>query len=224
MAKIETDKSNFNEVNATKQPSENAQQYIPSNDIANLTFWIEHASYTYCHTKTILPVRLLPKFSKRPAVKGGSKTCPCKTKRYMEPKVSDIPEVLCGLMNSEICALRPLTTHNGEYVRADNGYRKKDSIFELSWSRKPVVEKIDEITDAQSRRRCINAYNYLMNETRSSYKEFVDKRDKLTNTSERFNVYDAAQNRYVECCLWPHLYPTREFCESGIDRDTSRRS
>ena len=128
------------------------------------------------------------------------------------------------MTNSKICVLRPLTIHNGEYVRADNGYRKKDSIFELSWSRKSVVEKIDEITDAQSRRRCINAYNYLMNETGSSYKKFVNKTDKLTNTSVRFNVYDAAQNRYVECCLWPHLYPTREFCESGIDGDTSRRS
>ena len=84
LAKIETDKSNFNDVNTTKQQSENAQRYIPSNDIANLTFWIEHASYTYCDKcKTILPVRLLPKFSKRPAVKEGSKTCPCKTKRYM---------------------------------------------------------------------------------------------------------------------------------------------
>ena len=70
------------------QQSKNAQRYIPSNDIANLTFWIEHASYTYCDKcKTILPVRLLPKFSKRPAIKEGSKTCPCKTTRYMEPKV-----------------------------------------------------------------------------------------------------------------------------------------
>ena len=184
LAKIETDKLSFNEVNATKQQSENAQRYIPSNDIHNLTFWIEHASYTYCKKcNTILPSRLLPKFSKRPAVKEGSKTCPCKTKRYMQPKASDIPDVLCGLTNSEICALRPLTIHNGEYVRAENGYRKKDSIFELSWSRKSVLEKIDEIADAQSRQRCINAYNYLMNEKRSSYKKFVDKRNKLANTS-----------------------------------------
>ena len=137
LAKIETDKLFFNEVDTTKQQSENAQRYSPSNDIHNLTFWIEHASYTYSEKcNTILPLRLLPKFSKCPAVKEGSRTCPCKTKRYMPPKASDIPDVLCGLTNSEICSLRPVMIHNGECVRAENGYRKKDGIFELSWSRK----------------------------------------------------------------------------------------
>ena len=224
LMKIENDKACFTEANATKQQSVNAERFIPFDDIDNLTFWIEHASYTYCNKcKVILPLRLLNKFAKRPPVKG-SKSCLCKTQRYIQPKPSDVPDILCGLTNAEICVLRPLVIHNGDYVRAENGYAKKNGIFELSWSSNAVLEKICEISDVQSRNRCMNAYNYLMNEPRSSYRQFIDKRNNLASTREKFIVYDTAQNRYVECCLWPHLYPTRQFCETGTDGETSRRS
>ncbi len=26
-----------------------------------------------------------------------------------------------------------------------------------------------------------------------------------------FSFFSSAESRYVDCCLWPHLYPTREW-------------
>lgn len=225
ISKIERDKRTFRELNSSKQQSANSERFIPQNDISNLSFWIEHASYTYCDKcKTILPLRLLPKFAKRPPIKEGSKSCKCNAQRYKQPQLTDIPDVLRDLSHAEICALRPLEVHTGDYFRAENGYRKKGGIFEVSWSTKAVFQKIEEIHDVQSRNKCLNAYNYLMNEPRSSYRNFVNKRDNVLCPKEKFNIYDSAQNRYIECCLWPNLYPTREFCETAIQGETSRRS
>ena len=116
------------------------------------------------------------------------------------------------------------TLDSGDYLRTENGYRKKDGILELSWSTKSVLEKTPTITDVQSHTKCLDAYNYLMNEPHSSYSDFVNRRDNLTSTKKKFNVYDRAQNQYVECCLWPNLYPTQELCETSISGKTSRLS
>ena len=80
------------------------------------------------------------------------------------------------------------------------------------------------MSNERSRQRCLDAYDYLMGESRSSYKKFVDMRNNVESRRGKFNVYDSKQNRYIECCLWPNLYPTREFCETGVDRETSRCS
>ena len=62
-AKTESNNSSFLEANAGKQLGENSGRFIPSNDINNLTFWIEHSSYTFCNKcMMILPLRLLPNF------------------------------------------------------------------------------------------------------------------------------------------------------------------
>ena len=218
------DKTKFLHANSNRQQSENAEPFIPSNETDNLAFWIAHGSYTYCNEcKTILPLRLLRRFGNRPKLTR-AKNCACKLGRYIQPSVEDIPVVLRNLSKAEICTLRPLTIHTGDYVRSDNGYRKKNGIFELSWSTSSVIEKINTIPDSNSRNRCLEAYAHLMNEPRSSYREFVEKRDELTNSQKKFNVYDPAESRFVECCLWPHLYPTRNWCETGLEGQSSRLS
>ena len=40
----------------------------------------------------------------------------------------DIPIVLRNLSLPEICSLQPLTIHNGDYTRMENGYRQKGGI------------------------------------------------------------------------------------------------
>ena len=54
--------------------------------------------------------------------------------------------------------------------------------------------------------------------------EFLEKRDELTDSQKKFNVYDTTESRFVECCLWPHLYPTRNWCETGLEGQSSRLS
>ena len=151
-----------------------------------------------------------------------AKTCPRKQQRYIVPNANEIPPVLSNLSNAKVCTLRPLITHTGNYVRAENGYRKKDGVFQLSWSRTSVLENIAAITNLTSQNRCLEAYNYLMNEERSAYREYVEKRDHFAESQTKFNFYNAGESRYVECCLWPHLYPTRDWCETGINGQASR--
>lgn len=220
----DSEKTFFMEMNANREQHPNAERFIPSSDIRNLEFWISHGSSTFCNKcKAILPLRLMPNFHKRPLVRR-AKACTCQTNRYIMPTIDSIPNVLQNLSKAELCALRPITIHCGEYIRAENGYRKKDGMFRLSWSKTSVAEKIFAITNEESRNRCLNAYNYLMDEPRSSYRSFVEQRDRLGNAPPRINVYDQSENKYIECCLWPHLYPTRESCETALDGRGSRLS
>ena len=101
----------------------------------------------------------------------------------MQPKITHVPDVLLDLSHADIFDLRPSEFHNCDYFRAENGFRKKEGIFELSWS-----TIIEQIRDVQSRNKCLNAYNYLMNEPRSCYRDFVNKSDNVFCPKEKINV------------------------------------
>ena len=87
-----------------------------------------------------------------------------------------------------------------------------------------MEEKINALPDIASRQRSRAAYHHLINDSESSYKEFVMRRDDSIQHGKQFNLDDYQQRRYVECCLWPHLYPTRQWCETNVDGGRSRLS
>ena len=43
-------------------------------------------------------------------------------------------------------------------------------------------------------------------------------------SNKKFNMYDLEMSRYVENCLWPHLYPFRRWCETAVDGSADRLS
>ena len=160
------------------------------------------------------------RWTNRPIVKGKT-SCTCIQGRYFSPNADAIPNVLKNLSNSEICSLRPLTVHCGQYTRLPNDYRQKGGTFRLTWSKLSVLEQIEKLDNQPSQLRALAAYNFLMNEGESSYKDFVGQRQESLAVGRRFNVYDYQQRRYVECCLWPNLYPTREWCETPLNGNNS---
>ena len=132
----------------------------------------------------------------------------------------DIPIVLRNLSLPEICSLHPqwwLHSH-GKWLPSKRRY------FRLKWSRLSVEEKVNALPDIASRQRTRAPYHHLINDSESSYKEFVMWRHDSIEHGQQFNLYDYQQRSDVECCLWPHLYPTRQWCETNFDGGHSRLS
>ena len=191
----------------------NAEQTLGTQDAENLEFWVKHGSWTYC---SVLQTRLLARFKNKSITKPKN-GCTRQERRYPTPTNDDIPNVLRNLSLPEICSLWPLTIHNGDYTHMENDYRQKGGIFRLKWSRLSVEEKLNTLPDIASRQRTRAPYHHLINDSESSYKEFVMRRDDSIQHGQQFNLYDYQQRCYVECCLWPHLYPTRQWCETNFD-------
>ena len=222
LARQENKQRNFRRENRDMEQLPEASTSFFEKEAHDLAFWMEHSSWSYCEKcKLLCTTKLFPNFSKRPQLKV-QKTCSCANRRYVTPRYDQIPDELKNLTAEEIQALRPLDVHTGDYHRAQNGYRRKGGMFRLSWSKISVQQKIDEL-DTPSRTRCQTAYDFLMDSDESSYKVFVDKRDRQHQTT-RFNLYDYDQRQGVECCIWPHLYPFTSWCETTLDGRASRLS
>ena len=198
--------------------SSDQSRKLPGPVIAqNLRFWIEHLSWTYCNRCKLLKMqRLLPNYFKRPEIKFSS-DCTCIKNVYVNPTEDKIPDVLKGLAQNEIIVLQPFTVHIDDYVKKPKSYRQKNNLFRLTWSRKSVLEKINDLCCLQSRNRCTKVYDFLMQNELSSYKSFVQLRETAVADSNRFNVG-------IECALWPNLYPMLDFCETSLSGRDNRAS
>ena len=63
-----------------------------------------------------------------------------------------------------------------------------------------------------------------MNTPTSSYKAFINKHNEALETNETINLYDYSAIEGIECCLWPHLYPYTDLCETTLKGNESRLS
>lgn len=208
----------------TQQPSNPVQQSGSPKIEGDISFWIEYNSWTYCSSCQLLARnKLLPNFKNRPANKS-SKSCICLANRYTVPKLDEIPNELLNLTSSDVRILRPFIVHTGDYERHKTGYRVKRGMFRLSPQQTTVIDNINAITDRTTRERCLIAYNFLMNNQRSSYKRFIELRNDVVTNETRFNTYNLLQTQGIECALWPPLYPFTEWCESIISGRDSRLS
>ena len=133
----------------------NAEPYVDTEDAENLQLW---AMRGYNNSLPQLPsVKFLSRWTNRPIVKGKT-SCTCIQGRYFSPNPDAIPDVLKNLSNSEICSLRPLTVHCGQYTRLPNGYRQKSGTFRLTCCKLSVLEQIEKLDNQPSQLRALAAY------------------------------------------------------------------
>ena len=193
------------------------------NESTALEFWLIHGSWSYCkRCKQLLPQKLFPRFFNKPLMKC-TRPCTCKAERYIHPRYKDFPKELRGLTVSQIVALRPLTIHCGDYDKSPIGYRKKGGMFRVSWSNDSVERKIAAL-DETEKQKCKVAYDWLMSNNESTYKNFVNKREHAIANNCAFNFYDHNQRQGIECALWPNLYPYSNWCDSNLNGKQSRLS
>ena len=146
-------------------------------------------------------------FAKRPKVKL-VKNCTCTADRYKVPLLTDIPDLLKTLTQDDIYVPRPIEIHAGDYDRRQHEYRVKHGILRLSWSDKSVQEKINLFENRADRPRCQDAYDHLMTCNASSYSTFVQCREDYLKQGKQPNLFHFRETIGIECCLWPHLYPS----------------
>ena len=110
-----------------------------------------------------------------------------------------------------------------EKLKEVNGYRQKTAMFRVSWSDKPVNEKILDLPPSEQR-KARKAYDWLMNSTRNKYKHFVNLRAHQMSIGKQFNLYNYTKRCSIETALWPHLYPFDTWCETNLKGNETRLS
>ena len=153
----------------------------------SLSFWTEYSSWTYCAQCSSVHRRKL--FQRHANPKNKHETaCPCTQNQYVVPLFSLIPDWLKVLTFSEVCLLRPLKFHYGDYERMQHGYRQKNGMCHVTWENVTVEEALAVLQDEHSKRRCQQAYNFLINSSRSSYKAFIEKHNTALETNDKINL------------------------------------
>ena len=105
-----------------------------------------------------------------------------------------------------------------------HGYQQKNGMCHVTWKTVTVQQSLAALEDEHTRRECQQAYNLLMNTPTSLYKAFINKHNEALETNEKINLYDYSAIEGIECCLWPHLYPYTDLCETTLKGNESRLS
>ena len=131
------------------------------------------------------------------------------------PNVHDIPSPLLNLTNEALWSLRPLTLFQGPQLRGKSGFRRHAEISKLKWSPVSVATKIEAL-DEPHKQKARTAYEYLMNSTRSSYKEIIHEHEAILQNGKagQWLPHKVLLRKHIECVLWPNLYPTRSMCDT----------
>ena len=143
-----------------------------------------------------------------------TKNCICSENRYIVPLPSLIPEQLIDLSHHDVCILRPLDLHTGEYERQRFGYRQKNGKCHVTWSKLSVEGKINSMSDSKNKAKCLRAYN----------SSFVCKRQSSLSHNSKINLYEMKDIAGIECALWPNLYPFTDWCDTVHDGTDTRLS
>ena len=138
----------------------------------------------------------------------------CSTGIYV-PHAYDFPSPLLHLTREVVNALRPLTLFQGKPTWGKHGFRRHSEMTKLKWSPLSVEEKIRAL-ESPWRESAYRAFNFLMDSSRSSYRDYVQEhRDILTKgTAGQWLPHKVMLRRYLECVLWPGLYPSRAVCDT----------
>lgn len=206
------------------QSTNTSPPVIFTEDTADVKFWCQYCSWTYCKQCGSLETKkMLPSFRRRSIPKSLT-SCGCTRSCYTIPQPKEVPAALRGLNAEEIRALRPLQVFCGPYERRQHGYRVRTGAFDVRWHQTSVEERIRAIEDPASRQRTHEAYKWLITSKTCPYKRFLQMRRDGVRDPWLFEIFTHEAFKGVEAALWPHLYHHRDLCESYLQGQRSRAS
>ena len=199
------------------------QSIVFTPEAEDIQFWARFQSWTFCDgCGKLEPRKMLPAFhcgNPTPL----TKSCKCSTAVYKVPVVDDIPLILRNLTEDDLCLLRPLTIHCGDYERRFNGYRQRTGPFHVNWSDQPVHKKIGSLDNPRRRAKLTAILDFLVQKADSSYAKFNSMHLRGYRRPYLYEIYSSRDFVGVECALWPS-YPTTAMCESVLEGQTNRAS
>ena len=142
--------------------------------------------------------------------------CPACAQGLWVPQVGDYPPVLRNLCGAQVRALRPLELSQGEVLRPHRvGWQHATKPSRLRWAKKAVPRKIAELP-AEQQAAAEAAFEWLMAQ-RGKYRDVVQARDRHVGTG--WLPLGILLEPFLECALWPNLYPTTAFCDGWSPED-----
>lgn len=145
---------------------------------------------------------------------------------YYVPTVHNYPMVLMRLSPEQVNARRPLHLFQGAVQHGQYGFRRHVEISKLKWAPTSVTDKIEKLPE-EIRDHTFAAYNILMSSKVSSYRQFVQDHQEALATGDvgSFLSHTIQLKKYLECALWPNLYPTSKGSDTAIyGRHTGKKS
>ena len=149
------------------------------------------------------------------AQKNVTRRCRFCEAKHVVPAPDDVPAVLVGLRRAQLVALRPMSLRQGARIQDKGCLPRHGGQTWLYWAEQHVTEQISTLPD-DLQPRAWDAYEFLRSEPASAYDAWVRKlEEKLRggNGGRSLGALALLQP-FVECALFPDLYPFRSWCES----------
>lgn len=198
--------------------------------------WLRLASWGRCSSCHLLYSRkLVEKEHQDPEAAKADVTSQCKSckgllkNRIAPPNMNAIPAALRNLTGKQQASLRPMSLSQGTPKQHTRGYKRRDKLSALCW--KPVrVSAAIAALPPEEQQGARQAFEWLMRCQNSACSAWVLAHDRFLQEQSRLgsNVDNDASGKkfqlsfaallqpFVETALWPHLYPSKEFCESAM--------
>ena len=185
------------------------------------------------------PVKFRPALARakaRPAPLGRACRYCQKGIGYWAPSPADVPKPLRRLAQPVIEALRMFAVNIGRPERAYGGYHAHTAATRFSWEATSVEERLAALPK-QHWRQGQKAFEYLVEATDNSYREFLQAHSSFLRRHQRdvasgdvdpstpipFLPMNFLETVGLECAVWPHLYWRTDMCETYIRSQDIRR-
>ena len=191
--------------------------------------WVGKGSWAVCTTcsATHRVFMHMPNLTSLEKWQNTTRNCIFCRSQYYVPDHEDFPLPLRGLSREVVHALRPFHLFIGDHQQGQAGFRRHSRLADIRCAPVDVTAKIDALPD-EFQQVARTAFDYLMTccDT-SSYGDFVREHRAILANGEQNRMLSAGflLRRYIECSLWPHLYPTRASCDTAVaGRETHYKS
>lgn len=179
--------------------------------------WLRTGAWSYCHSCRSMSMQTLDARAFADEIGCATISRATCVSPYVAPQRLDFPRPLQGLEDGDAFLLRPFNVHLGAYNPGHpQGYRRHTAPLRLSWKPLSVADAI-AATEPARRRRLQCAFEYLMDSKTSSYRTYIGRHNAWLNggeENERRLPFTILLELYLECALWPDLYPSDAFCDS----------
>ena len=178
-----------------------------------LRTWCQDMSWVSCPNCTAMVVN--PMHPQMNILPNKWQTYPCKEYGTTNlPLPSTFPPQLHNLTTDDQELLSILSKDPWKYFHAKHDYRVKTSGFSTETKSSTVMQRIEQVSCHERKRRFNSAYSFFLQCPTSHCKCFIEMQDSCY-FFPKTQFYDLFRIPYIETALWPILYFSDHLCKSS---------